>query len=112
MPICSIDLRIGGRYHYVWREISGEQQFGFNGEYREISYPDRLVHSERMDGGSEDAICTLTFKEADGRTILTTAMLFPTSAARNQALENGMSEGMGLSYDRLDPLLVDNPEVD
>ena len=50
MPICEIDLRVGGTYRHVWRSDENGAEFGFRGEYREISAPTRLVHTERMEG--------------------------------------------------------------
>jgi Activator of Hsp90 ATPase homolog 1-like protein. len=57
------------------------------------------VTIERFEGN--DALCTLTLVENDGRTTLTQTMKFADKEARDQALETGMTEGMGMSYDRL-----------
>jgi len=105
MPVCEIDLRAGGRYRYVWRNDAGEGEFGVQGEYREISAPGRLVHTETMDGTEGEALCTLTLVDQDGRTTLTTNMLFPSREIRDQALESGMTDGMSTSYDRLEDVL-------
>src|SRR6266566_1501711 len=35
MPVCEIDLRVGGKYRYVWRHVKG-QEMGMGGEFREI----------------------------------------------------------------------------
>ena len=108
MPVCEIDLRVGGGYRYVWRSDADGSEFGFRGEYREIAAPERLVHTEGFDGTEAgeayDALCTLTLVEADGRTTLTQAMRFPSTEARDQALQTGMTDGMGTSYDRLEVL--------
>ena len=106
MPVCEIDLRVGGGYHYVWEDSAGGTRFGFNGDYREISVPERLVHTERMDGASIAALCTLTFQEHGGRTTLTTSMVFPSKEACAEALASGMTEGMAQSYAGLDHLLA------
>ncbi len=45
MPVCEIDLRVGGAWHYVWRKSDGEEM-GMRGEYREITPPERLVQTE------------------------------------------------------------------
>ena len=112
MPVCEIDLRVGGRYRYVWRSDDGAQEFGFVGEYREIHAPERVVNTERFDGADPsggDALCTLELSEEDGRTILTHSMRFPTAALRDQALESGMTDGMASSYDRLERVIAEQP---
>src|SRR5262245_66348416 len=45
MPVCEIDLRVGGKYRYVMRSPEGSE-FAFNGVYREIAAPGRVVHTE------------------------------------------------------------------
>src|SRR5262245_11115709 len=45
MPVCEIDLRPGGSWHYVWRKPDGAEM-GMRGEYREIVPPERLVSTD------------------------------------------------------------------
>ena len=115
MPVCEIDLRVGGRYRYVWRNNADGSEFGFVGEYREIVAPERVVHTERLDGGeggaAAEALCTLTLTERGGRTVLTQAMRFVTTEARDQALATGMTDGMAASYDRLQTLTQERAAV-
>src|ERR1700732_2767212 len=49
MPICEIDLRVGGVYRYVWRRDSEGSGMGSGGVYREIVAPKRLVTTEKFD---------------------------------------------------------------
>jgi uncharacterized protein YndB with AHSA1/START domain len=111
MPVCDIDLRVGGGYRHVWRNDADGSHFGFQGKYKEIVAPERLVHSERWDGaqgGDEvDAQCTLTLVERGGRTTLTYSMVFPSKDVRDQALQSGMTDGMAAGYDRLDTLMAE-----
>lgn len=58
-----------------------------------------------MDGTEGAALCTLTFVENAGRTTLNTTMLFQSKAIRDQALQPGMTDGMSISYDRLEPMM-------
>jgi uncharacterized protein YndB with AHSA1/START domain len=102
MPICEIDLRVGGIYRYVWRNDAGKGEFGVRGAFREIAAPARLVHTETMDGAPGEALCTLAFVQSGESTTLTTAMLFSSKEARDQALQSGMADGMSASYDRLE----------
>ena len=107
MPVCEIDLKVGGRYHYLWRNNSDSaQEFGARGQFKEIVAPSRLVHTEGMYGvpgaEGEEALCTLTFGEAGGKTTLTTVMKFSSRDARDGAMASGMADGMSVSYDRME----------
>jgi uncharacterized protein YndB with AHSA1/START domain len=48
MPVCQIDLKVGGAYRYVWRNEDG-REMGMGGTYREIVRPDRIVNTELFD---------------------------------------------------------------
>jgi uncharacterized protein YndB with AHSA1/START domain len=112
MPVCEIDLRVGGHYRYVWRSDADGNEFGFRGEYREIVSPERIVHTEWPDDGEGNevgnAFCTLTLTEQGGRTTLAYGMQFPTRESRDQALQSGMTDGMSTSYDRLERVIAEN----
>jgi uncharacterized protein YndB with AHSA1/START domain len=109
MPVCDIDLRVGGEYRYVWRNDADGSEFGFRGRYLEIDAPERIVHAEWWDGAESDettdALCTLRLMEKDGRTTLTHSMRLPTKEARDKALQSGMTDGMATSYDRLERVM-------
>jgi uncharacterized protein YndB with AHSA1/START domain len=105
MPICEIDLRIGGRYRYVWRNDSDGSEFGVQGEFREIAAPNRLVHTESMDGTPGESLCTSTFENSGEQTRYTLTMLFESKEARDGALASGMTEGMSMSYDRMEDVV-------
>jgi uncharacterized protein YndB with AHSA1/START domain len=49
MPVCEIDLRPGGSWHFVWRRSDGTEM-EMRGEYREITPPERLVSTESWGG--------------------------------------------------------------
>jgi uncharacterized protein YndB with AHSA1/START domain len=102
MPVCEIDLRVGGRFRYVWAHPQ-QASFEISGVYREIAAPERIVHTELFNGG--EALTTTRFAERNGRTTLTFSMRFPSQAARDAALATGMTDGMEQSYQRLDALL-------
>ena len=114
MTVCEMDVRVGGSYRWRWRNEEDKKEFGFFGEYREVEAPNRMVHAENFDPGtlggpmSSDApaIITTEFKETGGVTTLTTNMLFPSKAARDGAVSTGMTDGMEMSYARLDDLVA------
>ena len=105
MPVCDVDLRAGGRYRYVWRNDAGAGEFGVQGEFREIDRPHRIVHTESMDGVPGEALCTTTFEVSGRQTRFALTMLFESQEARDVALESGMTEGMSMSYDRMEDLM-------
>ncbi|MEA2707544.1 MAG: hypothetical protein QOF78_145, partial [Phycisphaerales bacterium] len=49
MPVCDVDLRVGGAYRYVWRKDSDGTEMGMGGVYREIIAPERVVATEKFD---------------------------------------------------------------
>ncbi len=77
MPICEIDLRVGGKYRYVWRKDSDGTEMGMGGVYHEIVVPERLVTTERFDEAwyPGEAVGTLVLVEQRGRTTVTQTML-------------------------------------
>jgi uncharacterized protein YndB with AHSA1/START domain len=120
MPYCTVDLRVGGRYRYVWKNGETGAQFGAYGDYREVVPFERIVTTENMDGlgpepfnleppwGSEEpSVNTLTLFEADGKTTLTLNMCFASEEIRDMAVRSGMSDGMAKSYDRLEAIAAE-----
>ena len=108
MPICEIDLRVDGRYRYVWRNSDGTEM-GMGGVFREIVHPERIVCTQLFDedwtGG--EALGTAIFTERDGgKTRLTNTMVYSSREARDACLKTGMEQGMAASFDSLDMLLA------
>ena len=50
MPYCTVDLRVGGKYRYVWKNDETGMEFGSHGAHTEIETHRRIVTTERMDG--------------------------------------------------------------
>ncbi len=100
LSVCEVDLRVGGQWRFVCVEEAGE--FGFRGEYREISPVDRPVYTFEYEGmpGSV-SVETIEFAEADGVTTLTDTAVFASKEERDGMLESGMEEGANDSMDRL-----------
>jgi uncharacterized protein YndB with AHSA1/START domain len=107
MPVCEVDLTVGGAYRYRWRNDETGMEFGSTGEHREIRPYDRLVTTERMEGCEGESVNTLTLAETDGKTTLTIRMLFPSTEVRDGALKSGMADGMAMSYDRIEDIAAE-----
>ena len=101
MPVCEIDLRPGGTWHYVWRNDADGREFGMRGTYREVVAPSRIVNTESWGDDWPESLVTTEFEERDGRTTLTCTVVYPTKEARDAALATGMTGGWSKSYDRL-----------
>ncbi len=108
MPVCEIDLRVGGRYRYVWQHADG-RKMAMGGVYREIEPPERLVQTELFDedwtGG--ETTSTLLLTEEQHRTTIANTVVYASKEARDGALKTGMSDGMEAGYARLDELAAE-----
>jgi uncharacterized protein YndB with AHSA1/START domain len=106
MPVCEIDLRVGGSYRYVWRK-AGLPDMGMGGVYREIVPPEKIVSTETFDQAwyPGEAVGTLLLVEQGGKTTVTQTVLYQSKEARDGILKSGMEKGVAASYDRLAELL-------
>lgn len=104
--VCEIDLKVGGKFRYVWRQVDGTEM-GMGGEFREIVVPERIVNTEQFDqdwtGGG--ALGTLVLTEQNGKTTAINTVLYASQTARDGALRSGMEDGVAAGYDRLDDIL-------
>jgi uncharacterized protein YndB with AHSA1/START domain len=107
MPVCEIDLRVGGRYRYVWRK-TGVPDMGMGGVFREIVPPERIVATELFDDAwyEGEAVDTTVFDEQGGSTRVTITMLLASKEVRDAVLKSGMEGGVEAGYDRLDEILA------
>ena len=107
MPVCEIDLRVGGRYRYVWRK-AGVPDMGMGGVFREIVPAERIVATESFDEAwyEGEAVDTTVFHEKGGRTTVTMTMLLGSREIRDKILKSGMEKGVAESYDRLEEILA------
>lgn len=106
-PVCEVDLRVGGKYRFVWRGPGGKEM-GMGGVYKEIARPTRLISTEKFDEAwyPGEAIDTLTLTERDGRTTSVLTMKLETKEARDGVLRSGMETGLESGYAKLDELLA------
>ncbi|OLD20271.1 MAG: ATPase [Acidobacteriales bacterium 13_1_40CM_3_55_5] len=107
MPVCEIDLKVGGKYRYVWRRDKDGTEMGMGGGYREIVAPERVVATEKFDQSwyPGEAVGTFVLVEQGGKTTLTQTILYESREARDGVLKSGMEKGVVASYDRLAKLL-------
>ena len=108
--VCEVDLKVGGKYRYVWRGKDGKEM-GMGGVYREIVRPERIVSTEEFDDPwyPGDAQDTTVFVEKGGKTTVTTTVLYATKEARDGVLKSPMESGVAKSYDKLAEVLASKP---
>lgn len=106
LEVCEIDLRVGGKYRFVWRLADGSEM-GMGGTYLEIVPRERMVWTEMFDVPwyPGESLITVTLTEQDGRTTATTTVLYVSQQARDGVLRTNMERGVGLSYDKLAEIL-------
>jgi uncharacterized protein YndB with AHSA1/START domain len=111
MPVCEMDVRVGGAYRWRWRSDEDGKEFGFFGKFTEVNAPTKIAHEERFDPGdiggampADPCIVTSSFDESNGVTTLTVTMLFVSKEARDGAVSTGMTDGMEMGYARLDKM--------
>ena len=105
VPVCEIDLRVGGKWRFVNRHPHGEA--AFHGEYREITPASRLVFTEIFEEFPDTvSVVSTDFTDEDGKTRMTAMVRYPSREVRDMVLATGMSKGAAISYDRLEDLVV------
>ena len=105
VPVCEIDLRVGGRWRFVSRHPKGEA--AFHGEYREIAPPSRLVFTEIFeDFPDAPSVVSTDYIDEHGKTRMIATVSYPSKDVRDMVMASGMSKGAGISYDRLEDLVA------
>ena len=106
MPVCEIDLRVGGKYRYVWQHGDG-RTMGMGGTFTEVVRPSRIAATQLFDEdwtGGETLVIT-EIVEKIGKSTITTTVRYASREARDAALQTGMTTGMEAGYERLEELL-------
>jgi len=106
VPVCEVDLRVGGTWRYVNAFPQG--RCTFYGVYKEIAPPDRIVFTEIFepypDSGS---LVTVTLTDERGKTRLTVVAEYPSKDVRDMVMGTGMERGAAISYDRLEEVAAE-----
>jgi len=107
MPLCEIDLKVGGRYRYVWRHESDGREMGMGGVFREIVSPRLLVATEKFyePWFPGEALDTTILAGEGHATRMTITVLYESMEARDTARRSGMENGVAASYNRLEQYL-------
>ena len=102
VTVCSIDLRVGGNYHFVFVGDDGTE-CSFRGTYLEVEAPTRTVQTWLFDGWPDaEAVETMELHETDGVTKLTNTLAFRDKAGRDHMTKY---DGIEASYDNVEDYL-------
>lgn len=108
VPVCTIDFRVGGRWHYCFRGAGGEEHWGL-AIYREIVPPERIVYRHTLAdaegnsvGGMPPNVTTITLREIAGGTQLIAHVAFESATELDDVLRAGMRAGFEQSLEHLE----------
>lgn len=112
MSVCEMDIKVGGKFTWRWRDNNHKTEFGFSGKFMEIAPDYKIVHNEIYDPGTVggkmgECLVTVVFveKENDRSTDLQMTIKYENKEVCEQALSTGMTDGMEMSYQNLDRVL-------
>jgi uncharacterized protein YndB with AHSA1/START domain len=106
LVIEKFELERGGHWRFV--EHGPDGVHGFEGRFREVTPPERVVQTFEWDGMPAHVIIETAVLEdlGDGRTKLVNTSLFHTTEERDGMLQSGMEGGLNESYAALDRVLA------
>ena len=106
-----LEVSVGGIWRFIQRDGKGKE-FAFNGVFKEIDSPKRLVYTFEFEGMPGHIILeTLTFEESNGKTTLTARALFQNIDDRDGMLNSGMESGAAETWNRLADLLENEKQT-
>jgi uncharacterized protein YndB with AHSA1/START domain len=107
IPICTIDLRPGGIWHYCMRSPEGQDHWA-RSVYSEIVLPEKLVYTSTFADeqanpieGMPEYLTTVIFTEEAGKTRVAAYVQFTSAAALKIVVDMGMQQGMSMTWDYL-----------
>jgi uncharacterized protein YndB with AHSA1/START domain len=103
----TMDVRPGGRWRIVQRDPAGNE-YGFNGDYREVNPPEKVVRTFEFEGARGHIIIeTTTFEAVGDQTKMRVISLFESAEDRSAMLGSGAESGARESWERLAKILVE-----
>ena len=109
LSVCEIDLRVGGKYRYLWSNSAGANKgMGMSGVYKEVKRPERIVNTEKFEPAwyAGEALSTMVLTEEKGITLMTITARYGSKKTRDEILASPMEGGLEFSYQELDALLA------
>lgn len=114
MPVCKVDLRPGGVWHYCMKcedrsqgDFYGMESWG-KGVYQEIEAPEKLVYTDYFSDAEGNIApdmppsdVSLIFTEEEGQTKVVSRSRFHSEKELQAVMEMGMEQGIRETWDRL-----------
>jgi uncharacterized protein YndB with AHSA1/START domain len=106
VKVCSIDLRVGGDYHYVFMTDDG-YECSFRGTFLEVEPPTRTAQTWVFDGWPDtEAVESMDLHETDGTTRMTYRLAFRDQAGRDHMSKDATKfHGLKANFDNVEKLL-------
>ncbi len=114
LPVCNIDFRPGGVWHYCMKCIDKNQGEFYGMEswgktiYKEINEPESILYTDYFsdaEGNINEEMpgtdVTLSFLDQDGKTKLVNRAEYVSAEALKSVMDMGMLEGISQTWDRL-----------
>jgi uncharacterized protein YndB with AHSA1/START domain len=102
VTVCSIDLRVGGNYHFVMVTDDGTE-CSFRGTYLEVERPIRTAQTWLFEGWPDaEAVESMDLHETDGVTKLTWRLAFRDKAGRDHMTK---FDGVEANFDNVEDYL-------
>jgi uncharacterized protein YndB with AHSA1/START domain len=93
VTVCSVDLRVGGNYHFVFVPNDGTE-CSFRGTYSEVDPPTRTVATWLFEGWPDaEAVESMDLREGHGVTTLTWTLGFRDKIGRDHMTKYDGREG-------------------
>lgn len=112
IPVCNLDLRPGGRWHYAMRSPEGEDHWAL-AIFTEVEPPERFAYTctfADAQGNPTDEVpvqtATFTFDELNGKTKVTIRFQFGSAEEMKTTVDMGMIEGLTMTLDTIPALLT------
>jgi uncharacterized protein YndB with AHSA1/START domain len=102
VTVCSIDLRVGGNYHFEFVTDDGTE-CSFRGTFLEVEPPTRAAQTWLFDGWPDaQAVESMDLQETHGVTKLTYRLAFRDKAGRDHMTK---VDGLEANFDNVEDLL-------
>ncbi|MBP1964318.1 SRPBCC domain-containing protein [Paenibacillus aceris] len=118
LPICKVDFRVGGVWHFCMKCVDENQGHFFGMEswgkavYKEIIEPEKIVWVDSFsdaEGNTNDSLpsteVTLEFVDLDGKTKVINRSEYVSAEALKTVMDMGMLQGITETWDRLEERL-------
>lgn len=102
---CEADVRVDGRYKFVFSHSAAEQPMAFFGKYIEVAPYSRLAWTNE-EAGDNGAVTTVTFTDDGEETLVVLCDRYPSREALDAAIASGSTCGFEETFEQLEEFLA------